>query len=64
MDKQESNFLYHSNCDECGSSDANSVYDDGHTYCFSCKTTQRGLDDLKPQQTNTDVTFITGDVKE
>lgn len=24
---------------ECGSSDANSLYDDGHTYCFSCGIT-------------------------
>jgi twinkle protein len=64
MDRQESVFLYHTHCDECGSSDANSVYDDGHTHCFSCKTTKKGLDDLKPQQTNTDVTFITGDIKE
>ena len=27
-------------CDVCGSSDANGVYDDGHTYCFSCETYQ------------------------
>ena len=26
-------------CDECGSSDANEVYLDGHTHCFSCNTT-------------------------
>lgn len=25
-------------CYACGSSDANEVYDDGHTYCFSCGT--------------------------
>ena len=27
------------NCDKCGSSDANHVYEDGHTHCFSCETT-------------------------
>ena len=32
----ESTFLYHTSCDNCGSSDGNSVYDDGHTYCFVC----------------------------
>ena len=32
----ESTFLYHTSCDHCGSSDGNSVYDDGHTYCFVC----------------------------
>jgi twinkle protein len=32
----QAEFLYHTNCDACGSSDANAVYDDGHTHCFSC----------------------------
>jgi twinkle protein len=27
----------HQPCQECGSSDALAVYDDGHSYCFSCK---------------------------
>ena len=31
-----SEFLFHEPCEECGSSDAKSVYDDGHTYCFVC----------------------------
>ncbi|MBB4039136.1 twinkle protein [Microvirga flocculans] len=30
-------FLYHTNCEKCGSSDANAVYDNGTTYCWSCK---------------------------
>lgn len=34
----ESNFLYHTRCKKCGSSNANSVYDDGHYYCYSCNT--------------------------
>lgn len=29
--------LTHQPCEDCGSSDALSVYDDGHTYCFSCQ---------------------------
>lgn len=36
MQESESNFLYHAPCPNCGSSDANSVYDDGHQFCFSC----------------------------
>ena len=32
-----SEFLRHESCDQCGSSDARSVYDDGHSYCFSCQ---------------------------
>ena len=31
-----STFLRHEPCPECGSSDALSIYDDGHSYCFSC----------------------------
>jgi twinkle protein len=34
----KSNFVKHTNCDNCGSSNANSLYDDGHTYCFVCET--------------------------
>ena len=30
-------FLFHIPCEECGSSDANSLYSDGHTYCFACQ---------------------------
>ena len=30
-------FLKHIACPRCGSSDANGVYDDGSTYCFSCQ---------------------------
>lgn len=34
----ESEFLRHEPCVNCGSSDANSLYSDGHSYCFSCTT--------------------------
>lgn len=37
-----SNFLHHGACAACGSSDANSFYDDGHEHCFSCGETKRG----------------------
>ena len=36
--KQESEFVAHEPCSNCGSSDANSVYSDGHKFCFSCQT--------------------------
>lgn len=32
----------HLPCQDCGSSDALSVYSDGHTYCFSCNTRGKG----------------------
>jgi twinkle protein len=36
MNESESEFVRHSPCENCGSSDANSIYSDGHSYCFSC----------------------------
>ena len=33
-----SEFVAHEPCDNCGSSDANSVYTDGHKFCFVCQT--------------------------
>lgn len=30
--------VQHISCDNCGSSDANALYEDGHAYCFSCQT--------------------------
>jgi len=35
---KESEFVEHVACESCGSSDANSLYNDGHTYCFACNT--------------------------
>ena len=32
----ESEFIRHLPCDNCGSSDANSIYTDGHEYCHKC----------------------------
>jgi twinkle protein len=36
MMNSDSEFVRHLPCDNCGSSDANSLYSDGHTFCFSC----------------------------
>lgn len=34
----ESKFIKHIPCEECGSSDGNAIYDDGHCYCHVCST--------------------------
>lgn len=34
-----SEFVRHEECPACGSSDALAIYDDGHSFCFSCDTT-------------------------
>jgi len=36
--QNESEFSHHTSCDTCGSSDANSVYTNGSSYCFACET--------------------------
>lgn len=40
----DNNFVKHTSCEMCGSSDALGVYDDGHTYCYSCKTRKANQD--------------------
>ena len=40
-------FVEHTSCDKCGSSDANALYDDGSTYCFSCGKPTGGGDKHK-----------------
>ena len=37
-DRLASEFVRHEACETCGSSDAKSVYSDGHAYCFACET--------------------------
>lgn len=35
--KSNSVFVRHLECPKCGSSDANSLFTDGHTYCYACE---------------------------
>lgn len=46
---EESHFLRHVPCEACGSSDANSLYSDGHQHCFACKAYVHGDDSDNPQ---------------
>lgn len=48
----------HLPCSNCGSSDALSIYSDGHTYCFSCNThTQNAEDNPSVLNTNTNINY-------
>ena len=42
----ESEFVRHCACDECGSSDGNSLYTDGHSFCFVCQTYKQSPDQV------------------
>ncbi len=44
----QSQFSRHAPCPSCGSSDAFSVYTDGHGYCFSCQHYQHGDGNSSP----------------
>ena len=62
--EQDSSYISKGPCDECGSSDANAVYTDGHTHCFSCghHTPPEGAAPVTPPKKNkTKFTPITGD---
>lgn len=48
--KEQSRIIKaHQPCKSCGSSDALAIYDDGHTFCFSCKTNIQALGEGKTQ---------------
>lgn len=55
----ESEFLMHIPCSNCGSSDANSLYSDGHTYCFSCQTYGKSEEHMQKVEKKP-TTFLTG----
>ena len=72
-EQQDSTFIRHESCEQCGSSDARAVYDDGHTYCFKCETHKQedegGDTESKHQATNGSSKvrgsgFLWGSVKE
>ena len=45
---KDTNFIKHTSCESCTSSDGNAVYSDGSTFCFVCKKTQRkGTEDTE-----------------
>ena len=52
----------HQPCDTCESSDAVAIYNDGHTYCFSCNTYGEAREDyvqpLRKQQPKTRHTLV------
>ena len=37
-ENNDSEFLHHTTCDKCGSSDGNAVYSNGTSFCFGCRT--------------------------
>ena len=42
----DSEFVRHMPCDNCGSSDGNSLYSDGHAFCFVCRIRTESDEDV------------------
>jgi twinkle protein len=40
--RTDSEFVRHCACTACGSSDANALFTDGHTFCYACSTHTKG----------------------
>ena len=55
----ESEFVRHMPCENCGSSDGNSLYSDGHTFCFVCHN-RTGNNDVIHSQRMTKTVHLTG----
>ncbi len=67
MEQENNNeFVKHIQCGTCGSSDANSLYTDGHQYCFACETYVHGDKEQQPatslpKQADNGESFIPGE---
>ncbi len=51
MQETESEFVRHEPCPNCTSSDAFSIYSDGHGWCFACEYRQAGIEDVTTHST-------------
>src|SRR5210317_494948 len=55
MMNSDSEFVRHLPCESCGSSDANSLYSDGHTFCFACNSYGNEEGDVHTHKMSTNV---------
>jgi len=56
----ESEFVRHMPCENCGSSDAKSLYSDGHTFCFVCHDRTPGDNDVFHNNQMSKTVYLTG----
>ena len=64
--EQVGEYVCKGECEKCGSSDANALYSDGHTYCFSCETYTPPEQDVEMKEIvktqNTNFNPVSGEV--
>ena len=66
MDREFNSALTHQPCEDCGSSDALTINDDGSTKCFACGVFRLGEGTQRPmekQQNNNNNNFIDGEYR-
>ena len=66
MDKKKDNFVKHIACTDCGSSDANALYESGNTYCHKCGSFHKGGEQKQTVQQKVatkELDFMSGEVK-
>lgn len=59
--KEESTFIQHLPCENCGSSDASALYSDGHQFCFACQNYVHGDGDSKQVEQKKEKGLISGE---
>ena len=59
----ESEFVRHMPCENCGSSDAKSLYSDGHTFCFVCQHRTPGDNDVFHNRNMSKQVQLTGEAQ-
>lgn len=63
VEESSSEFLKHIPCEKCGSSDANSLYTDGHQHCFACNN-HISNGDHEVTEMHIEAGFVAGDIKD
>ncbi len=58
MNNKKSKFVKHVECSKCGSSDGNSLFDDGHQFCFVCDNHIPGSGEVRTENVDRPVKSI------
>ena len=63
MTQEDSEFVQHEPCPECGSRDNLARYDDGHAYCFGCNYREKagGEQKVVMNKGDKDMNFVDGE---
>lgn len=63
MHTEQSQFIGHTSCEACGSTDANATYDNNTTYCFSCEAIGEHTDPVEAFEVTTALPRVPSDIR-